>query len=132
PASATTQPQPASTTNATVPPALQQLKLKIDQSVATELGALHEKFGTPTGRYDLSNKTITLDYNHIFSLNFKVKDTKIVLNGFHHDYKKQVEEGKIIQFSNIRSGKADCYSATLSYKDEPLDGRKNFFPASWS
>lgn len=115
----------------TTPAALKRIESDTNRSVVQELQTLQKAFGTPRGFDSFKNSTITLDYQHIFGMNFDFKNSKtIILNGFHHDNKNQVEKSGIIKFSLKGKNKHGYYRAALLYQGIHL-GTKNFFPASW-
>lgn len=111
---------------------LKKIESETNQSVSQELQALKKAFGNPKKFDYLKNAAITLDYQHIFGMNFEFKNKKIVtLKGFHHDSKNKVEKSGIIKFSIKKTNKCGYYRAALLYQGKHL-GTKNFFPANWS
>jgi hypothetical protein len=79
---------------------------------------------------------ITMDYTHIWDIAIKsiYKKGKVInqyVNGFHHDYRGQLERAGVYVKEVIKRGKAGAYEAWINIDGKWFEKPKTFFSQSW-
>lgn len=80
---------------------------------------------------------VKIKISHFFEASLGIKENKININGFHHDFGNYIESTKEFLFSNKTILQDDFYEALVScnipeYASMIATKQKTFFPANWS
>lgn len=110
---------------------LKELQCQVNEEIKRRRVKLKTTFGTPYCFEPLACEHVSLNISHLFGINLNTSLAgNLIIEGFHHDSGKRIENQKIIGVSILEKNKNGMYKAKLLYNNKEL-GDKSFFPAEW-